>query len=122
MKIYIGHPTDFDYQEKLYQPLKESSLADEHELVLPHDSEEFFNSKDFLRNDCDLVVAEVSQASTGLGIELGWAGEFDVSVVCIYEKGAEPSGSLKAITDEIVTYKNSEEMVEIVEEAVEENR
>lgn len=120
MKIYIGHSTDLAYQKELYQPLKESSLADDHELVFPHDSEEFFNSKKFLREECDVFIAEVSRDSTGLGIELGWAEEFDVPVICIHMKDSRVSGSLEVVTGKILDYENSRELVEIVEEAVSE--
>lgn len=112
MKIYIGHSTDLEYKEDLYKPLKDSSLVEEHELVFPHDSEGFFNSKGFLKDECDLFVAEVSHASTGLGIELGWAESFELPVFFLHKKGCEPSGALNAITDDLTAYENSQELVE----------
>lgn len=115
MKIYIGHSTDLKYEEKLYRPLRNSSLAEEHELIFPHDSTEFFDSKEFLREDCDLFVAEVSRASTGLGIELGWAEQFDVPILCVCRKDDKPSGALKAVTDEFKRYEDEDELVEILE-------
>lgn len=72
MKIYVGHSSDIDFREELYEPLKSSRIAEEHKLVFPHeDSEELFDSKEFFRDECDLFIAEVSDSSTGLGIELG---------------------------------------------------
>ena len=115
MKIYIGHSTDFNYREDLYRPLKSSKLSEEHELVFPHESEDFFNSREFLREECDLVIAEVSNASTGLGIELGWASLFEVPVICVFRSGSNPSGSLKAITDNFVEYTSVEELVSKLE-------
>lgn len=114
MKIYVGHPTDFDFEEELYRPLKESSIAEEHELVFPHDSGDFFESKRFLRDECDLFVAEVSRASTGLGIELGWAEEFGVPVLCVYREGAEPSSAVGTVTSEIRVYSDVEELTRVV--------
>lgn len=50
MDIYIGHSSSINYRKNLYQPLKESKIAEEHNLILPHeDSEEPFNSKEFLK-------------------------------------------------------------------------
>lgn len=119
MKIYVGHSTDFDYRRKLYEPLLESSLSEEHELVLPHKSEEFFESRRFLETECDLFMADVSQASTGLGIELGWADQYDVDIVCIAEEGSDPSAALKAVSEEVRFYSTPEELVELVKDLLE---
>lgn len=119
MKIYIGHSTGFDYKKELYQPLKQSQLCEEHEITFPHDSRELFDSKEFLRKECDLFVAEVSHASTGLGIELGWADSFEIPIICICKSCAEPSSSIQAVTNEVERYENRKELVEIVEQAVE---
>jgi hypothetical protein len=117
MKIYVGHSSDLDYREELYDPLRESDLDEEHEIILPHeDSDEPFDSKEILRYECDLFVAEVSKPSTGLGIELGWADLYDVSIVCIYCEGSEVSSSLAAVTGDIKSYENSEELVSIIED------
>ncbi len=115
MKIYIGHSTDLKYEEKLYRPLRNSSLTEEHELIFPHGSTEFFDSKEFLREECDLFMAEVSRASTGLGIELGWAEQFDVRILCICRENSNPSSSLKAVIDDINRYKDEEDLVETLE-------
>jgi hypothetical protein len=115
MKIYIGHSTELNYREDLYSPLKQSALAEEHELVFPHDSDDFSNSREFLRDECDLVIAEVSKSSTGLGIELGWTSLFEVPVICVFRSGSDPSSSLKAVTDNFVEYSYKEELVSKLE-------
>lgn len=120
MKIYIGHSTEMQYEEELYSPLKESEIIEEHELMLPHDSKEFFESKSFLREECDLLIAEVSNSSIGLGIELGWADEFEVPVVCVYKESSDPSDALKAVTEKTFEYSDRDELVEIVKNVVEE--
>lgn len=114
MKIYVGHSTSIDYKE-LYEKLKGSRLAKDHDIVLPHEeSEDLFDSKTFLREECDLFLAEVSEASTGLGIELGWADEFGVPILCVYGRDSKPSSSLEAVTDRIVAYDTIEELSKIV--------
>lgn len=121
MKIYVGHSSDIDFKENLYRPLKQSDLSEAHELVFPHeDSDELFDSRSFLRDECDLFVAEVSEASTGLGIELGWADRFEVPVLCVYRKGSDPSGSLRAVTDEVLEYGSKKELVDIVRDKIRE--
>jgi nucleoside 2-deoxyribosyltransferase len=120
MKIYVGHSTSMEFRENLYQPLKDSRIAEKHEIVLPHDSDQFFDSKRFLREECDLFIAEVSDASTGLGIELGWAEEFGLPVICVFREGSEPSGALKAVTKQVREYRYREELVKILEKSVRE--
>lgn len=119
MKIYVGHSSDIDFREKIYGPLKNSSLNQDHELVFPHeDSEELFDSREFLKEEGDLFIAEVSQPSTGLGIELGWADIYDVKVIAVYEKGSEVSSSLEKVCDEIKAYEKTEEIPELVLEEI----
>lgn len=119
MKIYIGHSSSINYKEELYRPLKESELASDHDLVFPHDdSEEQFDSKNFLRDEADLMIAEVSKSSTGLGIELGWANIYEVPVLLICSKDSEVSRSLEVISDDLLRHKGRIEMVEILEEEV----
>jgi hypothetical protein len=120
MKIYVGHSTDMEFREVLYQPLKNSRIAEEHELVLPHDSKEFFDSKRFLSEECNLFIAEVSDDSTGLGIELGWAEEFEVPIVCVFGEGSKPSSALQTVTENVREYGDREELVKIVEEVIKE--
>lgn len=121
MNIYVGHPSSIGFKEQLYQPLRNSKLDGEHNIVLPHeDSDEPFNSKEFLKNDCDIFIAEVSEASTGLGIELGWADLYDVPVICIHRESSDPSSSLSAVTDIIVSYEGDKELVKSLSELIEE--
>ncbi|MFB6209865.1 MAG: hypothetical protein ABEJ56_07075 [Candidatus Nanohaloarchaea archaeon] len=120
MKIYVGHSSSNDYEEELYEPLKQSDLSDKHDLVFPHEGDEFFDSKDFLREECDLFLAEVSKASTGLGIELGWADLFDVPIVCVHGQGSNPSGSIRAFCGNIRDYSDKEELIRIIRDFVEE--
>lgn len=119
MNIYVGHSSSLNYKDNLYRPLRDSDLNEEHTVILPHeDSEELFNSKDYLKNECDVFVAEVSEASTGLGIELGWAELFEVPIVCVHMEGSEPSSSLSKVTDSMESYQDSEELVEVIKKTI----
>jgi len=110
MKIYVIHSRNFDYKKELYEPIRNSEI--EHDFILPHeDSDKPFNSKDFLRDKCDLVIAEVSYCSIGLGIELGWANVFEVPILCVSRKGSKLSGSLKVLTKDFIEYSDSEELI-----------
>ena len=111
MKIYFGHSKDFDFKNELYKPIRESVLNNEHEILFPHETDEFFNSKDRIKN-CDLMIAEVSYPATGLGIELGWAEMLKTQVLCVSRKGCKISGSLKVVTKDFIEYENAEDLVE----------
>ena len=116
MKIYVAHSKSFDFQEQLYKPIRQSSLNNKHIFVLPHEkSDEPFNSKKYLKNECDLLIAEVSGPAIGLGIELGWANVYGIPIVCIYKKGSKISGSLKVVSKNFVEYSNSKELISGIE-------
>lgn len=116
MKIYVAHSSGFDYEEELYKPLRNSSLNNKHEIVLPHEhSPELFDTKEYLDN-CDLVIAEGSFPSTGMGIELGWADMKGVRIVCLYKKGSKNSSKLNAVTKEFIEYSSPEDLISKLED------
>jgi len=59
----------------------------------------------------DIIIAEVSYASTGQGIELGWAYIFNVPIICVYKEGCQYSRSLNKLTDKFIVYKNSNDLI-----------
>src|SRR3990167_1351123 len=103
MKIYIAHSKDFDYKNELYAPLRDSRLNSQHEIFLPHETDQFINTKEIVEKS-DMVIAEVSYPATGEGIELGWADSFRIPIVCLYKEGTKPSQSLKAVSETVVAY------------------
>ncbi len=116
MKIYVAHSRSFDFKKKLYAPIRQSSLNNKHTFVLPHEtSDEPFNSKDYLQNEASLLIAEVSEPATGLGIELGWADVYNVPIICIFRKDSKVSNSLKVVSKNFVEYSNSKELISEIE-------
>lgn len=118
MKIYFGHAREIDY-EAIYRAVREDEFFDDAEVVFPHEREEAHknNPREFYKT-LDLFVAEVSKPATGLGIELGWAFDDGVRIVGFYKKGEQPSGSVYAVTSEILEYGTAEELVKLVKEKV----
>lgn len=111
MRIYISHSREYDYINKLYNPIKKSNLSKSNNFFFPHEHiNKVVNTKDFI-SSYDLVIAEVSLPSTGQGIELGWADYAKTPILCIYEKGAKISSSLKFITNQFIEYENIEDML-----------
>lgn len=111
MRIYIAHSSNFDYKKELYLPIRNSELNKTHEIFLPHETDEFIDSKKIIKKS-DVVIAEVSYPATGEGIELGWANDAKVKVICIYQDGSKISGSLKIISDTFISYSNTTDMIE----------
>lgn len=116
MKIYVAHSTSFNYKSELYLPIRQSDLNSQHDFILPHESSnEPYDSKSlFASTHVDLVIAEVSYPSTGMGIEIGWADSCGIPVACIYHARSKPSGSLVVVTDKIVSYTSHKNLVGIL--------
>ena len=115
MKIYIAHSRDFDYVNDLYLPIKNSEFFKEHEFILPHDGDNYKHDRDFYTK-IDLVIAEVSYPSTGLGIELGFLYDDNKSMYCIHRSDKKISSSISVVASNINVYSNLDEMTEIVKE------
>ncbi len=110
MKIYISHSSKYDYKNKIYNPIKQSNLVRENTLFFQHDDNKIVNTKEMIAN-YDLVIAEVTLPATGQGIELGWADYAKTPIVCLYEKGAKISSSLKFITKDFIEYESEIDMI-----------
>jgi len=116
MKIYVSHSKEPDFKKELYQPLRQSNLNDEHEIILPHEtSDKPYNSKELMKT-FDVVLGEVSYPATGLGIELGWADAFNIPIIALCKKDKKLKGSVRALTDRIVRYSTSDELVVRIKE------
>ena len=117
MNIYVAHSRSFDFQTELYEPIRQSSLNNEHSFILPHEkSDQPRSSKEFFKNECALVIAEVSYPATGLGIELGWADALGVPIIFLHKKGSKISNSLKILSSNFIEYSNQEELISGIEQ------
>lgn len=117
MKIYIGHASSFDYKEELYKPIQDLKIKD-CEFILPHlNSKSPTNSQEQIKS-IDLMLAEVSHPSTGLGIELAWANAAGKRIVCVHQKGSVVSSAVLEICEEVIEYDGREELGEVVRRVV----
>ena len=106
--IYFAHSTHFDYQS-LYKVFLDSNLSVDYDLILPH-LDEPVNSLDIIRKS-SLFIAEVSVASLGLGIELGEANVFKLPILCVYQRDAKLSSSLKFISADFIEYDDLNDLI-----------
>lgn len=105
--IYFIHIRGFDWK-----PIKEA-LPD---ITFPYeDAEKPKDSKKTIKQ-ADLIIAEVSEPSTGMGIELGWANMLNKRIICIHKKGAKVSRSLNFISEKIIEYDSPENLISKIKE------
>ena len=115
LNIYVAHSNKFNYIKKLYEPIKNAKSLSMHNFFFPHDEvNKLVNTKEIIK-DSDLIIADVSCPSIGLGIELGWADYLKIPILCISEKGLEYSSSLKFITNNFLEYDNPRNLIEKLE-------
>ena len=117
MRIYVGHSAGFDYRKELYEPIKASGLFQQHEIILPHESDADTQNPRNFYSTLDLFVAEVSYPSTGLGIELAWAQDAGRKILCFHRADKKPSRSIGSVCSDIKIYKDLEEMIDIIRSA-----
>ncbi|MEI7578744.1 MAG: hypothetical protein WCJ58_01745 [bacterium] len=113
MKIYVTHSSAFDYKTELYQPLRDSELNTKYEIILPHEHSLLpMNSKEQMTT-FDIILAEISYASTGQGIELGWADFLKKPIIAFYQNAPtiKPSSSVATLTEKIFKYENSTDLI-----------
>lgn len=116
MRVYVAHSTSKDYQNDIYKPLKSAAFFSQFEFVLPHErSTALHNTRKDYKN-FDLVIAECSEPSTGVGIELGWLFDDGKPIYCFYKKGTKPSKAIQPIANRIIEYENSLDFINKIEE------
>lgn len=107
--------------DDLYVPLQRSCILNGYyELILPHlTTREQYNSREILCNKkCVLVIAEVSNPSHGVGIEMAWAEYNGIPVIAVYKEGSRPSKALRAVCRDFIPYVDTESLVTKVEQCV----
>lgn len=112
MKIYVAHATALDYQQIIYQPLKNSDLYSSHDFIFPHETSVIAQDSRAAIAACDLVLAEVSLPSTGLGIELGWADVMNKTIILLHQETAKLSSALNIISSSVISYNHAAQMIE----------
>ena len=94
----------WEYREKCIREFPEKSKLEIDKLMVDFDL-------DLVRN-CDVMICDISQISTGLGIELGTILEQNKKIVFFYETGSYVSNMITgAFSDsEFIEYQNIEDL------------
>jgi len=113
MNIYVAHSGKIDFENELYKPLEESEIGQKHSLFLPErETNKKINTKDIIKKDIDLLIAEISFPATGLGIELGRAETYNVPIVGIYRTGHTFANSIRFVTNTFIEYDGTKDLVD----------
>ncbi len=116
MTMYVSHSADFDFQNELYLPLRNSNLNNQYKIILPQEQNNtLFKSREYFQDQCDFMVVESSYPSPGVGIEVGWADAYEVPIIAIYKRGFGLPESIKVLSKKIIEYSNSDELVSDLE-------
>ena len=119
MRIYIAHPTSIDYKNEIYKLLRNDNFFLTHELILPHENgDAIHNSREDYKN-YDIVIAECSEPSIGVGIELGWLYDDKKPIYCFVKSGLHPSGAVVSIVEKVIEYNNKQDFVDKIKAIVE---
>lgn len=118
MRIYVAHPTSINYENTIYEPLRSDSFFAQHELILPHEASNNIHSSREDYKNIDLVIAECSRPSTGMGIELGWFYDENEPIFCFYRAGTRPSSAINIVAKTMTEYSTTEDFVNKVKEAI----
>ena len=78
------------------------------------------NNRDFYK-DIDLIIAECSYPTIGLGIELGWTFDDNIPVYCIHKQETKVSGINLCNFTNIFEYIDIDEMLKNIENIVMKN-
>ena len=91
--------------------MRNDSFFSRHELIFPHEeSSKIINTRDDYK-DVDVVIAECSKPSTGVGVELGWFYDDKKPIYCFYKIGMRPSKAIAAIAKEAIEYSDSNDLI-----------
>ena len=74
-------------------------------------SEEIYNRDIEMLNECDLLIAEVTTPSLGVGYEIAYAEKLNKRIICVYEDGINLSSMIqgnKKLT--FISYKSMDEL------------
>ncbi len=118
-KWFISHPSGaYRHTPVFFDALEQFSQEENKqvEIVLPRDEQGEHNNTKAVIEGCDLVIAEVSIASTGSGIELGWASAAGKDIV-IFHQGAEvASPALQFVTQKMHSYITEDDIMLVLKQ------
>ena len=115
-----GGREKLDIYEKINNLLRNyGSILDEHvanrnvnELEKDYTQEQIYSRDISWIKECDIVVAETSVPSLGVGYELAYAENLGKKIICIYDENTNLSAMIKGNKYfELIEYNNSSDLL-----------
>jgi 2'-deoxynucleoside 5'-phosphate N-hydrolase len=69
-------------------------------------------------DDSDLLIAELSYKSIGIGIEVGYAKARNKKIIYIHKKGTEVSTTVSGVSDIRIEYEDIEDLITKLKKAI----
>lgn len=119
-KWFISHPSAGpQHTPTFFKALEEFAReAPDIQMVLPHQAKEDIHLTKQDIESADLIIAEVSIASTGSGIELGWASAAGKPIVAFHQTADDPSPAVQFVTKSFHPYITEEHIIEVLKTLV----
>ena len=72
-------------------------------------------------DECDLLIAEVSVPSIGVGYEIAYAEKLNKTIICLCDESIKASAMISGNKNiELIMYKNEKELLKLLEKRIKE--
>ena len=119
LNIYFIHSTKLDYNNLIYKKVLSSSVCLGHNLMLPQTKEYQEKYTKDLMQKADIIIAEVSNPTFGLGLELKWLQKQDKPKLFLSLNNEIPKKYKKYVNNFKIT--NEETYLKTIEDFVSEH-
>lgn len=114
---FISHPSSgVETTPTFFQAIQKFQLDNDHiDLVLPHGvgGQQLELTKDYLEQ-AHLIIAEISLASTGSGIELGWANSAGKDIIAFHQGVTPISPAIPLVATAIHAYISEKDILTVL--------
>lgn len=115
--IFVTHSESFDYKKELYLPIKESKLSKDCNILYTTQFENFEVAREVIRK-VDFVFCEVTFPTIEIGIEMEWARNLKIPIICAAFKGGGISQDIHLMSYKVIEYGSSEELLMKLKNAI----
>lgn len=119
LAVYVTHSEHLEYIQELYHPILMVLKNQFHHFVFPNVKPTEPLAFKSLISEADFVIAEVSESSMRLGMELAMAEQMNKQLFLICKRDKKPDHSLQNLPLEIHYYENEYEMLRLIESFIE---
>lgn len=115
-KWFVSHPSGGrQHAPVFFDALEKFDIENRKvDLIWPQDQSNGMHTTKQDIELSDLIIAEVSMASTGSGIELGWAHAAGKPIIAFHQGLSPVSPALSFVADAVHIYMSEEDIVKVL--------